>query len=512
MRLNLAATLIPATLLAGVASAQVMNDECATATPVMLGSTLFDNIGATDSLPAYSCEPIHGFADVWFTFVPPTTGTYLVELCGSSFDTVLEVLEGSCAAPTTVACNDDTCGLTSMVSFSGVAGNTYFIRPGGWGSTAGNGAQGAGILNIEEIVPVSPPVLAAHYPLNDTGPTAADVSGNGQDGTHAGTITGQPGIAGTSARFDGSSSYVEIISASALDALRYDFTAMAWINVDQVPTGGMRILSNDGPSGSWSFSVSQFGISATTHAVLDYGANPGVLVPGTWHHVAIVMNESADVTFYFDGVQSGAQQLGEEFARDPNSTWFLGAWDPSFSIPQFFEGRMDDVQVYAGQLTAAEIQQLYNNPGTAIGNNTVGTAYCPVVPNSTGVEGVLAATGSAQVAANDVTLTVSDLPASSFGFFIVSPNQGLAMNPGGSSGNLCLSGQIGRYVGPGQVQQADASGNFELAIDLTMIPSPVGFVSATAGDTFNFQTWYRDSVMGGGTTSNFTNGLEVTFF
>lgn len=510
MRLTLASTLFPAALLAGVASAQAVNDECATALPIMVGSTNYDNIGATDSLPAYTCEPTRGRADVWFSFMAPSTSTYLVDLCGSTFDTVLEVLEGACGSQTVVACNDDTCGVTSIVAFEATAGTTYYVRAGGWGVVTG--AQGIGVLLVEEIVPVSPPVLAAHYPLDDLGAVAADLSGNGQVGTYVGTTNGQPGIAGNSVDFDGSTSYVEIISAPALEALRYDFTATAWVNVDQAPTGGMRILSNDGPNGSWSFSLSQFGISATTHAVLDYGANPGAVVPGTWHHIGIVMSELADVTFYFDGVQSGTVQLGEEFARNANSTWFLGAWDPAFSIPQFYNGRMDDVQVYAGQLSAGEIATLYSNPGSTIGTTGIGTPYCVAVANSTGVAGVLGAAGSVGISNNDVTLLGSQLPVNSFGFFIVSPNQGFVMNPGGSSGNLCLSGQVGRYVGPGQIQQANAMGEFDLALDLTMIPSPTGFLSANTGDTFNFQAWYRDSLMGGGATSNFTNGLQVTFF
>ncbi|QDV09795.1 hypothetical protein Poly30_53550 [Planctomycetes bacterium Poly30] len=510
MRLTLASSLFPAALIAGVASAQVMNDDCSTALPISIGLTTFDSAvgtGATDSLPAYTCEPTQGRADIWYSFNAPNNAVYLVELCGTTFDTVLEVLEGACGSQTAIVCNDDTCGTQSIVSFQATAGTTYYIRPGGWG-----GATGMGIINIEEIMPVAPPVLAGHWTLDEPGAIANDFSGNNQPGIYSATMNSQPGIAGNSVRFDGTSSYVEITSAPALDALRYDFTAMAWINVDQTPTGGMRILSNDGPSGSWSFSVSQFGLSATTHAVLDYGANPGVLVPGTWHHVAISMSELADVTFYFDGVQSGNVAMGEEFARDPNSTWFLGAWDPNFSIPQFFNGRMDDVQVYAGQLSPADIAMLYANPGTTLGGGFIGSQYCATVPNSTGASGELTGAGSVQVSLNDVTLVASDLPALSFGFFIVSPNQGFVMGPGGSSGNLCLSGQIGRYVGPGQIKQSNAMGTFQLGINLGAIPSPTGFVSANSGDTFNFQTWYRDTNGSGGTTSNFTNGLEITFF
>ncbi|QDV07414.1 hypothetical protein Poly30_29380 [Planctomycetes bacterium Poly30] len=146
----------------------------------------------------------------------------------------------------------------------------------------------------------------------------------------------------------------------------------------------------------------------------------------------------------------------------------------------------------------------------AVPDTGIGTPYCTANPNSTGVAGSISAAGSDAVIDNDLTLTAEQLPNNSFGFFIVSPLQGFAANPGGSSGNLCLAGSIGRYVGPGQIKNSGAAGAFSLMINLTAIPTPTGPVAATAGSVFNFQSWYRDS-SGGVPTSNFTNGLEVTF-
>ena len=141
---------------------------------------------------------------------------------------------------------------------------------------------------------------------------------------------------------------------------------------------------------------------------------------------------------------------------------------------------------------------------------SLGTPYCTGANNSTGVPAELSADGTATVAINDVTLTASDLPTSSFGFFLTSLTQGFVMNPGGSSGNLCLGGAIGRFVGPGQIQNSGAMGEFSLMLDLTQHPTPTGFVAVAAGDTWNFQAWYRDTSMGAA-TSNFTNGLEIDF-
>lgn len=145
------------------------------------------------------------------------------------------------------------------------------------------------------------------------------------------------------------------------------------------------------------------------------------------------------------------------------------------------------------------------------GPGTLGTSYCtPAVRNSTGVPGVLSAHGSPFVAANDVTLRASSLPLHSFGIFLTSRTQGSVAQPGGSQGILCLGGAIGRYVGPGQIQNTGNAGAFHLPLDLTRTPTPTALIRVAVGETWNFQAWHRDAV-GGTATSNFTDGVAITF-
>ncbi len=144
----------------------------------------------------------------------------------------------------------------------------------------------------------------------------------------------------------------------------------------------------------------------------------------------------------------------------------------------------------------------------AIQASDVGVAYCAANANSTGVPAQLEGFGSAVALDNQLTLVATDLPTNSFGFFLASTAQGFVVSPGGSSGNLCLSGSIGRYVGPGEIQNSGASGSFSLLLDLSTMPTPTGPVAAVAGDTWSFQAWYRDTSVAG-PTSNFTRGLEV---
>ncbi|MEM6672691.1 MAG: hypothetical protein AAF726_07585 [Planctomycetota bacterium] len=144
---------------------------------------------------------------------------------------------------------------------------------------------------------------------------------------------------------------------------------------------------------------------------------------------------------------------------------------------------------------------------------TLGSTFCsPNQTNSLGGWGVLAASGSDVVADNDLTLHVTDLPQNSFGFVIVSATQGFVPGVPGP-GILCLSGQIGRFVGPGQIQSSGSSGSFDLPVDLGQIPTPTGFVTTMAGDTWNFQAWYRDvhPFNPPVPTSHFTSGVEIVF-
>ncbi len=157
-------------------------------------------------------------------------------------------------------------------------------------------------------------------------------------------------------------------------------------------------------------------------------------------------------------------------------------------------------------------------PGTIYVDNfcmgqSIGQAYCAVNANSTGVPAAISAAGSEAVSANAVVLRMENLPANSYGYFMVSQGQGFAANPGGSQGNLCIGGApIGRYVGPGQAQTSGSQGVITLAIDLASTPQPGGFVAIGAGETWNFQGYYRDFVpAAGGIVTNWTEGLEIQF-
>jgi len=143
-------------------------------------------------------------------------------------------------------------------------------------------------------------------------------------------------------------------------------------------------------------------------------------------------------------------------------------------------------------------------------HSVVGENMCrPAVPNSSGCAGVLLAEGLPLAAHGSLQLGAALLPQHSFGFFLASRTQGFTAGVPNSQGHLCLAGSIGRFVGPGQIQNAGASGAFSLAIDLAALPTPTGPVTVQVGETWHFQAWFRDA--NPNPTSNFTDALRVLF-
>lgn len=135
----------------------------------------------------------------------------------------------------------------------------------------------------------------------------------------------------------------------------------------------------------------------------------------------------------------------------------------------------------------------------------VSSIVCNAEPNSGGTVGRMLP-GAFDATAWTMGLTATGLPSSVIGLVIASRQPGFSPLAGGSSGNLCLGGSIGRSVGA-FTQTSNAAGQFTVTADLFSIPQPNGTAQVLPGDTWYFQSWHRD-VPG---TSNFTTALGVTF-
>lgn len=232
---------------------------------------------------------------------------------------------------------------------------------------------------------------------------------------------------------------------------------------------------------------------SNTDIKVAYPIAPGIPVSGAFFVGAIVVN--APATSFPVGLDFSGQDAGETAYAFGNA------------------GPIDLVNV-SGNSAGPSFQSnaVFLLDAVTLAAGPLGTNYCgPAVPNSTGLSAAISAEGDSSAATNNVTLSASGLPFNQFGIFINSTTSGFIANPGGSLGNLCVTGSIGRYNGAGQLQNSGTTGTFSLALDLTQTPTPIGNVAIAAGETWFFQTWYRDFITGQGPTSNFSDGIEIAF-
>jgi len=128
--------------------------------------------------------------------------------------------------------------------------------------------------------------------------------------------------------------------------------------------------------------------------------------------------------------------------------------------------------------------------------------YChPPTPNSAGTISTLSASGSPVASDNELALRAIGVAPNQFGYFVMGDQQGLTLPPG-SSGTLCVVGGTFVRFAAG-IQSSGMAGELNDSIGTQGLPGGLGLF---AGETWNFQAWYRD-----GGTSNFSDALSVTF-
>lgn len=127
-------------------------------------------------------------------------------------------------------------------------------------------------------------------------------------------------------------------------------------------------------------------------------------------------------------------------------------------------------------------------------------SYCVGAPNSVGDGARIHATGSASVAANDLGLWATSVPAGQFGVFFYGADADAT--PFGN-GMLCVGGSL-YHLPPTRVNDQGVAGTL---VDFGALPTGGMIVP---GSTWRFQFQYRD-LAGGGTLFNLSDGLEILF-
>lgn len=184
----------------GCADQPMNNDECDECLPISGDGTFdFDNTNATSNGPDHpECDKFGTQAidnDVWFCWTAPCNGDVALSTCGlTAVDTKVAVYDGTNCNDLTnsiLDCNDDTCGLQSVVNWTAVAGDTYLVRIGTFPGASG----GTGQFDIQCRPALGNDDCAGAIPMSIGETVSGDTTGSTLDAVDfCGTSVTTPGI------------------------------------------------------------------------------------------------------------------------------------------------------------------------------------------------------------------------------------------------------------------------------------------------------------------------------
>ena len=439
------------------------SDDCSTPDAINgTGTFAFNQVGATTGTEGqneYSCYAFGSSAidsDVWFAWTAPTTDTFQFETCNlTTTDTKIAVYPGATcpAAATVLACNDDTCGLQSQVTFSGTAGSTYILQVG----TFPGAVAGTGNFDMSVFQPLS----------NDDCSNPTAISGTGSFPFDLTTAT--TGIEGQSefiCTFNGGTP----IDFDVWFAWTSDFTGMARLSTCTGNLIDSKVAVYPGSS------CPTFGTSLACNDDVQCPACP--FYPWTSQIDWDVVNGSTYMI-----------QLGTFPA---SSTAAAG----NFTVEQYVCDPACETCNPGAPYCAGD----GNGTACPCGNHSSNGGGCA---NGSGTGGTLDGEGIASVTNDTLVLKSTDLLPNQPCLFFQGDN---AVN----SGNGVIFGDGLRCAGGGvirlQVRFPDSSGDAETSLSVSVKGN------CSAGDLKRYQNWFRDpqsTPCGAG--FNLTNGYEITW-
>lgn len=229
-------------------------------------------------------------------------------------------------------------------------------------------AEIAALYTTQSTFPGAPGDLVASYSLN----------GNGNDDSQFGNDAEVDAAATAVANRHnwGSNALSGYATADNSVALQSDYTTIGfWVkpNAFAAPGSEVYLLSNGGWQERWKISMPDHGKPVfTTHSNgaccsdLDSGTP---LTIGAWTYVTMVHDGAKDI-IYFNGVQVNEKNAAGTLDKTKHP---LGIGYNPIDNNGFFDGSLDDVQIYNRALSAAEIAALYaaQNPAPVVGGNLV---------------------------------------------------------------------------------------------------------------------------------------------
>jgi hypothetical protein len=252
-----------------------------------------------------------------------------------------------------------------------------------------------------------------------TGASAADSSGNGNNGALQNGPTWTAGKSGGALNFDGNNDTLYVANSSTLNAPTTSLTVAAWVyrNVNQ--TGYASVVSRELNS-TYSehyylgFSNGQYRWFVNTTSGYSDLTLGGTAAVGQWVHL-VGTYDGATVSLYANGVLQFSTPHSGTLASDTTGITIGASHNDGSHVPsEGFNGKVDEVSIYASALTAQQVQQLYQATGGSSGSGTsfafnLSTGGAKTVTRGSSVTNTITST-LASGTTQSVTYAVSGLP------------------------------------------------------------------------------------------------------
>ncbi|MBW1645615.1 MAG: hypothetical protein JRJ56_04700, partial [Deltaproteobacteria bacterium] len=196
-----------------------------------------------------------------------------------------------------------------------------------------------------------------------------DSSGSGHHGTAKGSAATESSLAAGGGlcrvgHLAGNRDYLEIPAAPDLNPAA-GFTVTAWFRADSLGTWNGIVTKltdvNHGSGRGWNLQAgrSQRIASLMADAAGHYTYLRSRTIPqtGRWYHVALVHGADDTNQLYVDGVLEASNRHGIAFTSNPLQIGRF--YTDSGSLG--FDGRVDEVKIFAGSLPADRIREIYAN-------------------------------------------------------------------------------------------------------------------------------------------------------
>jgi len=188
----------------------------------------------------------------------------------------------------------------------------------------------------------------------------------GNEGTLVGGTTYTAGMVGPAFDLNGIDAGVTIPHRNDLNVNPGGFSGDFWMKSNGTPSGQVLLVDKShgfadstgwlfqGNSNSLGFAIGAGGGGAGNFIGVGSTVNP---FDGQWHHIAGTWDGST-IRFYVDGVLQGTQPFTTPVnnTRPMNIGYSWGGGAPQ----RFFDGQVDEVEIFNRALSVAEIQSMFN--------------------------------------------------------------------------------------------------------------------------------------------------------